>query len=446
VYHGALSVRYEFWRRADSRVHAGRWAGRRHHGSFLVLSYAMERQLPPARAFFNSVFPGWRQVYYDKRGIGLSDRNPSDFSLDALVSDLEAVADSLGLSEFALFGPGDGGCVAIAYAATHPERVSHLILWGAYRSLQGLAALLEALVAMISVEWDLAAEAIAQLANPGADPEARSTIAAVIKSAATGDDAVRMLREAVAFDVSSFLGRIQAPTLILHRRGDRVVPFEAGRELAICIPTARFVPLDGDCHTFVLGDIAPIAEAVSAFLETPESRGRRPPLPAGPITILFTDMEGSTALTQYLGDARAREVLRAHERIVREALQAHGGLEVKAMGDGFMASFSSATRALECAIAMQQAFAAHNESEGTAIRVRMGLNVGEPISEDEDFFGTAVIMAARVAAEAQGGEILASDVVRQLVAGRGFLFGDRGEMVLRGFDDPVRLFEVRWQG
>ena len=157
-------------------------------------------------------------------------------------------------------------------------------------------------------------------------------------------------------------------------------------------------------------------------------------------------MEGSTALTQYLGDAKAREVLRAHERIVRDALQAHGGLEVKAMGDGFMASFSSATRALECAIAMQQAFAAYNESEGTPIRVRIGLNVGEPIAEDEDFFGTAVIMAARVVAEAQGGEILASDVVRQLVAGRGFLFADRGETVLRGFDDPVRLFEVRWQG
>jgi adenylate cyclase len=116
------------------------------------------------------------------------------------------------------------------------------------------------------------------------------------------------------------------------------------------------------------------------------------------------------------------------------------------MGDGFMASFSSAARALECAISIQQAFAAHNESEGTPIRVRMGLNVGEPIAEDEDFFGTAVILAARVAAEAQGGEILASDVVRQLVAGRGFLFSDRGETVLRGFDDPVRLFEVRWQG
>ena len=115
------------------------------------------------------------------------------------------------------------------------------------------------------------------------------------------------------------------------------------------------------------------------------------------------------------------------------------------MGDGFMASFSSATRALECAIAMQRAFAEHNESAEEPMRVRVGLNAGEPIAEDEDLFGTAVILAARIAAKAEGGEILASDVVRQLVAGKGFLFSDRGDVVLRGFEDPVRLYEVRWR-
>jgi class 3 adenylate cyclase len=138
-------------------------------------------------------------------------------------------------------------------------------------------------------------------------------------------------------------------------------------------------------------------------------------------------------------------VLRNHERIVREALRAHGGAEVKAMGDGFMASFSSATRALECAIAMQRAFAAHDdEHPETPIRVRIGLNAGEPIAEEADLFGTAVNVAARIAAQAKGGEILASDVVRQLVAGKGFLFADRGEVALRGFEGPVRLYEVRW--
>lgn len=191
----------------------------------------IERQMPAARAFFDGAFPGRLQVYYDKRGIGLSDRGPPQFSLDALVSDLETVADFLGVPLFVLWGPGDGGCVAMAYAAKHPERVSHLILYGAYRSLQSDAPLLEAIVPLMGIEWDLAAQAIAQLANPSADPEARSAIAAVIKSATSREDAVRMLREAIAFDVTSYIPQIRTPTLVLHRRGDRVVPFEAGREL-----------------------------------------------------------------------------------------------------------------------------------------------------------------------------------------------------------------------
>jgi class 3 adenylate cyclase len=239
-----------------------------------------------------------------------------------------------------------------------------------------------------------------------------------------------------------------------------------------------------------------------------EAARSEPAVTAGMVTILFTDIEGSTVMTQRLGDAKAREVLREHERIVREALKAHGGSEVKTMGDGFMASFGSATKALECAVAMQRAFEARNASlpahpvaEGDSpvaqgdsqrrgrealearpersrrgraepqppahastgsaranrdvgaspepIRVRIGLNAGEPIAEDDpdgrgDLFGTAVIRAARIAAMAQGGEILVANVVRELAEGKGFLFGDRGEVALRGFDDPVRVFEVRW--
>ena len=116
------------------------------------------------------------------------------------------------------------------------------------------------------------------------------------------------------------------------------------------------------------------------------------------------------------------------------------------MGDGFMVSFSSASRALECAIALQRALAAHNqEHPETPVRVRIGLNTGEPIAEDDDLFGTAVNLAARIAAQAQGGEILASDVVRQLAAGKGFLFADRGETLLRGFEEPVRVYELGWE-
>jgi class 3 adenylate cyclase len=223
---------------------------------------------------------------------------------------------------------------------------------------------------------------------------------------------------------------------------------EVPRGIASRIPDARLVLLEGASAAPWVGDIEAALAAIDEFLgDTEPAPARAEPVAAGGLcTILFTDVEGSTALTERLGDAKAREVLRNHERIVREALRAHGGAEVKAMGDGFMASFSSATRALECAIAMQRAFAAHDdEHPETPIRVRIGLNAGEPIAEEADLFGTAVILAARIAAQAKGGEILASDVVRQLVAGKGFLFADRGEVALRGFEDPVRLYEMRWQ-
>ncbi len=185
-------------------------------------------------------------------------------------------------------------------------------------------------------------------------------------------------------------------------------------------------------------------DAIDEFLGEGEEQAK-PLAPEDIHTILFTDVEGSTALTQRLGDAKAREVLREHERMVREALKSHGGFEVKTMGDGFMTSFSSATKALECAIAMQRAFAERNESAEEPIKVRIGLNAGEPIAEDEDLFGTAVILAARIAAKAEGGEILTSDTVRGLVAGKKFLFSDRGETAMRGFEDPVKLYELSWR-
>jgi class 3 adenylate cyclase len=157
-----------------------------------------------------------------------------------------------------------------------------------------------------------------------------------------------------------------------------------------------------------------------------------------------------------LGDEKGRDVLREHERITREVLKANGGTEVKTMGDGFMASFGSVTRAVECAIALQKAFeewnttTAHPEAlEGRAERqhlaVRCGLNAGEPIEDDGDLFGSTVILASRIAAAAEGSEILASDVVRGLCTGKPFAFADRGEQSLRGFEEPVRVWEISWQ-
>jgi adenylate cyclase len=153
-------------------------------------------------------------------------------------------------------------------------------------------------------------------------------------------------------------------------------------------------------------------------------------------------MEGSTSLTDRLGDAKAQELRRTHDTIVRDALKAQGGSETKHTGDGIMASFPTASRAIECAVAVQRAIAEHGE---TPLRVRIGLNAGEPVAEEKDLFGTAVNLARRICDHAEPGQILVSDVVQQLAAGKGFTFADKGEATLKGFEKPVRLHEVVWR-
>jgi class 3 adenylate cyclase len=157
-------------------------------------------------------------------------------------------------------------------------------------------------------------------------------------------------------------------------------------------------------------------------------------------------MESSTALTQRLGDAKAQELVRTHNTIVRDALKEWGGSEIKHTGDGIMASFPSASGALECAVAIQQGVSARAEERPeTPLGVRIGLNAGEPVAEEDDLFGASVQLARRVCDQAEPGQIVVSDVVRQLATGKGFLFSDLGDVVPKGFEEPVRLYEVRWQ-
>jgi len=162
-------------------------------------------------------------------------------------------------------------------------------------------------------------------------------------------------------------------------------------------------------------------------------------------TILFTDMENSTALTQELGDAQAMGLLRAHDKIIRDSLAAHRGSEVKHTGDGIMASFDSVSGAVECSITIQQRFAQHNEEAPQPVKVRLGLNAGEPVTEDDDLFGAAVQLAARVCASADGEHTHASNAIRELSRGKGFVFEDRGSLTLKGFDEPIQVHEVMWQ-
>ncbi len=407
---------------------------------------------PQFRAVLEGLAAGGRRqvITYDGRGTGLSDREVEDISIPARVRDIEALVDHLNLTSFVLFAWSMDGPPAIIYTAEHPEKVSHLILYGSFaRSFgQRREDLCRALLALMKAEWSVGSKTVVEFTSPGVDKEAADFAAQYFRLSASAEMATGILEEGMfRADITEYLPKLTMPTLVMHRREDSAVSFECGRQLATLIPNSRFVPLPGNAHAPHIGDFQPALQAIDEFLGEgeEEAAGVEPPEAGAFRTILFTDVEGSTALTQRLGDAKARQVLRQHERIVREALKSHRGSELKTMGDGFMASFSSATRALESAIAMQRAFAAHNESAEEPILVRVGLNAGEPIAEEEDLFGTAVNLAARICGHAEAGQILASDVVRQLVAGKDFLFADCGDVALKGFEEPVRLYEVRWQ-
>ena len=204
-------------------------------------------------------------------------------------------------------------------------------------------------------------------------------------------------------------------------------------------PVAKAIVLnDGDVIRF--GDLPFVFTQDASATMTLQSAPSR-----SLATILFTDMASSTALTQRLGDAGAQEVRRVHNDIVRGALSSYGGSEIKHTGDGIMASFSAASSALDAAIAIQRGVAEHREANpGSPLQVYVGLNAGEPIGEEDDLFGTSINLAARICDHAQPDQILAADVVRQLAAGKDFLFADLGETELRGFEDPVKLWELSW--
>jgi len=404
----------------------------------------MEWQIPGWRRWYERMAEKRRVIRYDSRVSGLSDRNVTDYSVDAHMLDLEAVVQRLGLEHFALLGVGNSGPVAIVYAARRPERVSHLVLWCSSDFRHSRARVFRALR---EEDWELYMETLAHAAVGWSAGEEARRLAAFMQECATREAVRAAMAALLEVDVTPFLSQVRSPTLVQHRRQLAITEVAAAKAFAAGIPDARLVLLEGASMLPWVGDMEAVLQAIDDFLGEGEEPTAKTEVPvAGAFrTVLFTDVEGSTALTQRLGDAGAREVLREHERIVREALRAHGGSEVKALGDGFMASFSSATRGLECAIAMQRAFAEHNESAGEPIRVCIGLNAGEPIAEQEDLFGTTVNLAARIAAQAAGGEILVANVVRELAAGKGFLFADRGDVALRGFEDPVRLYQVGWQ-
>ncbi len=398
-------------------------------------------------SLFGKIPQHFRFYRYDARGWGLSDRDVTNFSIDSKIKDVEAIVENAGLDRFAVLGASEGGPTAITYAVRNPDRVSHLILLGTFAGghVPQTPEEQEELMAMlmtIKPGWGKDTPAFRQLWTarfmPEADIEMIRWFNELQKVSGSAETVMALIGAIGAVDVRDLLPQVETPTLVAHARGDLSVKFERGREIASMIPNARFLPLESNNHIMLPREPANDV-LLKAIVDFVGQDAKSSDSPSGLVTILFTDMEGSTALTQQIGDERAQEHVRQHNTAVREALRAHAGKEIKHTGDGIMASFASARGAVDCAVAIQRAMADEE------VRVRIGLNAGEPVAEEQDLYGTSVQLAARVCAEADGGEILVSNVVRELAAGKGFLFNDRGERPLKGFEDPVRLYEVNWR-
>ena len=385
---------------------------------------------------------GRMSIRFDPRCKGLSDRHVEDVSLAARELDFLAVQRAVGVESVAIHAMGQQVWPAVSYAAQRPRSVSHLLLispttsgteyWNRthFRALKDLADLsFEAFTEAFTWLYFGRSEATK------ADVTVR---AAQYRAAIDHQDFTCLYVRDLEIDISNELERLECPVMVSAGSDNTLIGFRgASRRFATEIPSARLI------SSPVHERYAVMARFIDSASAGPLPESQVAPAAAGLRSILFTDIEGHTEMMTRLGDERGRQVLREHERITREALAEHGGTEVKAMGDGFMSWFPSATAALRCAAALQKAFEDHSEG-GERIRIRAGINAGEPVEEDDDLFGTSVIVAARTAASANGGQIVVTDVVRQLVAGKEFLFADRGLSNLKGFEDPVRTWEVLW--
>jgi class 3 adenylate cyclase/pimeloyl-ACP methyl ester carboxylesterase len=412
-----------------------------------------EWDLQNYRAYNETVGRRRKLVRFDSRGSGVSQRGITDFSIDGLTQDLVAVVDRLALDRFGIVAVQASGPIALNAAAVMPDRVSHLVLIDSFASGADFGQIpqVQGFLGLGRSDWVLFTESLAHFFFGWDAGATARRYAEFLRECVIQEECLRFFEAVLRMDLTHLLPELTMPAVVVHHSRALIPDMNSARLLASRIPNAQMVMLNGFWND-QQDDLDVLDGVISGLLgqEAPQHAATDTPASAVPratgglVTILFTDVEGSTALTQRLGDLKARELFREHERITRESLARFGGSEVKTMGDGFMASFGSATSALQCAIDMQRAFARSNQGSDNPLRVRIGLNAGEPIAEADDLFGTPVIIAARIAARAEGGEVLASNVVRELVAGRGFMFHDRGDTTLRGFEDPVRVFEVRW--
>jgi class 3 adenylate cyclase len=412
----------------------------------LVLGYATHLDLqwesPLFARFFDRLAQFARLILFDKRGTGLSDPVSEVPTLEQRVDDVRAVMDAVGSERAAMIGISEGGPMCALFAATHPERVSELILYGAmartteapdYPWASPADALRESAREFLGPAWGRDARVMVELFAPSlaGDPQVVEYTGRVERASASPGMVRQIFEMYLNIDVRGILPAIRVPTLLIHRHGDRIVNRRAGRDLADRIPGARYVELEGIDHLPWVGDADAVLGEIEEFLTGARSARDLDRVLA---TVMFADIVGSTQRAAALGDARWRELLGAyHERVAAE-VDRFRGRWVKSLGDGCLATFDGPARAIRCGAAIVTA------ARALDLEVRVGLHAGEVELASDDVSGIAVHIAARVGALAAPGEVLVSSTVRDLVAGSGIPFAERGVHRLKGISDEWSLY------
>lgn len=388
-----------------------------------------------------------RLIRFDKRGTGLSDRAAGIATMEERMDDIRAVMDAAGSERAAVMGSSEGGPLAALFAATYPERTAALVLWGAHASVTWAPdypwkpTREEALKRLntwaetshqtwghgIAMVLDKLAPSIAE------DAGAQAFYGRLFRLGASPGAALMLSRMNIDIDVRHILPTIHVPTLVLHRTGDRMVNVEEGRYLAAHIPGAKLVELPGDDHAPWIGDMEMAVAEIQEFLT-----GVRPATEPDRVlaTVLFTDIVGSTERAAALGDRRWRELLEQHHAVSRRELVRARGREVRTTRDGLLATFDGPARAIRCAVSISR------EVRRLGLDLRAGLHTGECELVGSGVEGIALHIGTQVAAAADPNEVLVSSTVKDLVAGSGLAFTERGTHILKGVAGTWHLFAV----
>ncbi len=403
------------------------------------LEYAWEH--PSFARFLDRLGSFSRLIRFDKRGTGLSDRVAELPTLEQRMDDVRAVMDAVGSERAALFGLSEGGSMCALFAATYPKRTSALILCGAFAKRiwspdypwAPTPEERQRFFDAIETGWGGVVDLETLAPNAADDPQFRDWWSTYLRLGASPGAALAHARMNTEIDIRHVLGTIRVPTLVLHRSGDQDAKVEEGRYIAAQIPGAKFVELPGRDHLPFVGDADAVLDEVEEFLTGVRTSPEAERILA---TVLFADIVESTKRAAELGDRRWRDLLEAYYALIRRNLAAFRGREIDTTGDGLLATFDGPARAIRCAGAIRDA------ARGLGIEVRAGLHTGECEVIGPKLGGIAVHIGARVASLAGAGEVLVSSTVKDLVAGSGLRFEDRGAHALKGVEGEWRLFAV----